>query len=355
LKQLLTIKTRRTPAKLSNIFNLIILQCLFVCMIKFYVGAILKYLTSGWFWISAIAMSTGFFVWLNIDQAGPTQAPSMAPKADFTPLTSPHAKDISSAGTGAKHVVPGVRISAEMLAAFNSAQSYRAFIYSAIKHPEQGGYAYALHVLTECGRVEQWENEMKLSALQHHALDVLRSRCNMTAAEREDFLREINADKQMNAERDPLLQTMGNRLPGASDQAERARLSQQLLEWADPLSVGVVQSREQYTDRNGETRERVFLNGQWYEEPAMEQMNLGWQLANCALGQACGADATSTLELCITRGWCASSVQEAILQGSSDPVEQKKVEEIKTQIVNAIQTQNLRAFISPKGNSPLLQ
>lgn len=314
-----------------------------------------KYINNWWFWLSLFGISVGLFFCLNSDQPDPPQTSAKVSKADFKSVGRSTVKERFDAAAQVKPANPSLRISAEMLAEFNSAHSYRAFIYSAIRHPEHGGYAYALHVLTECGRVEQWGNETKLSTSQLHALDVLRSRCDMTAAEREDFLREINADKQLNAERDPIFQTVGNFFPTAKNQSERDKLSQQLLEWADPLSLGVVQTREQYTDSNGELRERAFLNGQWYEEPAIQQMNLAWQLANCELGQACGADATETLKICVNRGWCASSVQEAIMQGYPDPVEQKKVEVMKMQIINAIQTRNLRVFISPKGNPPIFQ
>jgi hypothetical protein len=314
-----------------------------------------KYITNGWFWFSVLGISVGFFLWLNSDQPDPTQIPAKVSRADFKSVDTPPAQAKVNAIVQVKHADPSLRISAQMLAEFNSAQSYRAFIYSAIKHPEHGGYAYALHVLTECGRVEQWENETRLSISRRRALNVLHSRCDMTAAEREDFLREINADKQLNAERDPIFQTMGNLFPSSKNQSERDMLSRQLLEWADPLSLGIVQSREQYTDRNGELRERAFLNGRWYEEPEIQKMSLAWQLANCELGQACGADATETLKICINRGWCASSVQEAVMQGYPDPIEQQKIEVMKRQIINAIQKRDLRAFISPQGNPPVFQ
>lgn len=285
----------------------------------------------------------------------PPTAVSYLGESNSRPLSTAQRSDkLESSATIDRHAAGP--ISRELMRAYNSAQSYREFIHSAIRVPEQGGYMYAFHVLVECERFSDWSAKAGTTESQQRAISALNSRCDISPADRANFLREINFDRQANFLRDPLLATMADRLVNAKDQAERSAISKQVLEWTDPLTLSGIQTRESVRNSAGENVDRFYLNGKWYEGRQADQMVLAWQLANCELGINCGLDATDTLKLCATRNWCGTSVTEAVKEGlmRTDGTQLENVMYLRNQILDGVKSKDVGVFIGPNGNPPAM-
>jgi hypothetical protein len=76
----------------------------------------------------------------------------------------------------------------EMLERFNRSQSYRAFIYEALKHPELGGHEYAQQALIRCRKFPlPSPAPLNSDTLKTKAIAALTMRCDMTKEEKKEL------------------------------------------------------------------------------------------------------------------------------------------------------------------------
>lgn len=226
--------------------------------------------------------------------------------------------------------------------------SFRAFVYRAIRNPEKGGYLYAQHVITVCRRALEKKDVVALNDAQRAAVMALIQRCDMTKEDLAQYDREL--PELRDAERDPLLGLASDGFISAKSQEERNIASVRILASKEPLLLRIVQSVEVVKRGDGTFTSREYFGGKWYGEERSELMDVAWALANCELGGDCGPNAPSTLQLCIDKGLCGGTLQEAIQRGPSSAWTYDEAAALKSEIVSAVNRQDIRPFIGPEGN-----
>ncbi|QDQ27788.1 hypothetical protein FNU76_16335 [Chitinimonas arctica] len=228
-------------------------------------------------------------------------------------------------------------------------QSFRAFFFDAIKHPEQGGYAYgfaALEQLDHCLRAIKPAPGPPplLDAEQQAAKSTLMVRCDLS----ED---ELNAARGQLAHdidftRDPLL-TLVERSLRATGPAAKSAIAHETLALADPAILRSLQASNMEFPAPNAQGPRYYLAGRWYEgkESALD-MEQAWALANCELGMDCGPDTTATLVQCVQHGWCADNLQDAVRIGlGADRYD--RVSMLRQQIISAVKRRDAAVFSPP--------
>lgn len=230
------------------------------------------------------------------------------------------------------------------------APSYRAFVYRAIRSPERGGYMYAQHVITLCRRALLQRDVPSLDSVRHAAAVTLAQRCDMSKDDLDQYDRELPEIRS--AAGDPLLALATDGLIGARSQAERNVASAKILASKEPLLLRSISSVEVEKLADGSVSMKEYFNGKWYRGNDVEMLDFAWALANCELGVDCSASAPSTLQLCVDKGLCRGSLQDALSSGSANYDELLR---LKKAIISAINEHDIRAFVGPDGNPPLFK
>lgn len=256
--------------------------------------------------------------------AAPAPAPAPAPAA---PLALPSTADLARK--------------------FSAATSMRAFVYEALKKPEEGGYQYAFAALDLC---KYDGTTLRLaptaSAQQKAAHEVLSRRCDMSAADRDAARLQIAADRRASFDRDPYLSLAFDRI-AAIDDPERRRVVAAILHSGDALALQYLNTETSY-QKDGLPYSGVYFAGAYYPGDNDSGMfGHALMIAMCSLGLDCGPQSSVVLMLCVHRGWCADSVGEAIRIGVGPGQAQlyAQIEALAARLVVEIRRRNVMAFV----------
>lgn len=237
----------------------------------------------------------------------PPQAPSVAVPAIVAPMPSP--LPLLPAQAGAVLPLSGEAQPAvswrEMHARYTGARNLRAFFHELLRKPEDGAVFYAFGVLDTCRRA-MGKASLELTGERAAAAQALRQRCDFTPEGLEDAQRELRAVRNLDLRDDPLLDSMVSYL-GADGQEGRAKILLAAFERGDPRLVASLLTPA--IEAGGAAGTVSDGNADALGLP------IAATLLACRLGADCGPDAPRTLELCMTRGWCAGSVPAALRQG----------------------------------------
>lgn len=233
----------------------------------------------------------------------PPQAPTVAaspttPAARATQPQAPISAGVAPLQGARAQVAPSWR---EMHAKYARAPNLRGFFYEVLRRPDDSAIFYAFGALDICKRALS-KASFELGGERAAAAQALRQRCDFTAEGLEDAERELRAVRNLELRDDPLLESTVSYL-GADGPEGRAKVLLAVFEQGDPrllaslLTPAIEASAE--PDANADAL----------------SLPVAAALLACRLGADCGPDALRTLELCMTRGWCADSVPAALRQG----------------------------------------
>ncbi len=104
----------------------------------------------------------------------------------------------------------------------NKAQSYRAFFYEAVKHPNEGGYLYGLAILNQCKAMKVPARMDVRDPRRLDAIERLARRCDMSPNEIADAKREFVAKRGASLDDDPFLRQSFALLKAGSSTEKRA-------------------------------------------------------------------------------------------------------------------------------------
>ena len=244
----------------------------------------------------------------------------------------------------------GVELGRAMRERFNTATNYRAFIFEALKRPREGGYMYAYGAIGAC-RVDS--NAIKTSgtpsAPQREAADTLAKRCDMTEAERSAAFVQIAHDRQAgNLDADPLMKLTFDVLNAKSVEQKRDVIAS-ILNSQDPSLLSSLVTAAAVDFKEGaNTNVRLHFGGRYYDvDDDADVLFYAMQLAQCSLGEDCGATSIKTLKLCINYGWCGASYAEALRAGlGADRAEFfAQIKALAEQLIIEIRRKNIGAFM----------
>jgi hypothetical protein len=192
-----------------------------------------------------------------------------------------------------------------MHARYAGARNLRAFFYELLRKPEDGAVFYAFGILDTCRRAMS-KASLELTGERGAAAQALRQRCDFTPEGLDDAERELRAVRNLDLRDDPLLESTVSYL-GADGPEGRAKVLLAAFEQGDSRLVAslLTPAIEAGMPPGGATDGNADALG----------LPIAAALLACRLGADCGPDAPRTLELCMTRGWCAGSVPAALRQG----------------------------------------
>ncbi len=240
------------------------------------------------------------------------------------------------------------RADGAMLRQFNTATSLRAFVFEALKKPEQGGYLYAIQALAFCGRQGKLADEANADTARREASAALAVRCDISKDEMRAVSRQAEADRYANYERDPFLRLVVESME-TQDPAQRQATVKAILDSGDPLAFEAVPLFARH-GKPGEEKRGVYFGGRYYDGADNTLFNHAFKLAQCELGIDCGPASLVTLAACIDQGWCAASYREALRVGLGARFAEAEV--LAVQIAAAIRARNVGAFVKPEGHAP---
>lgn len=306
---------------------------------------------AAWFWlVVGIAAS----VLIGREWAGSGEAPvppvGARPAQSAPPARSVPAPGMDAGANEASALPVGVRIasSAELVRKFNTAPSLRAFVYEALKKPEEGGYQYAFAALGFC-KYDGTTLPVAPTATtrQHEATEALARRCDMSAAERDAARMQITADRKASFDRDPYLALAFDRLT-ALDGASQHKVISQVLDTQDPLTMQSLDHEVSYIQDGRELR-GVYFAGRYYPGGDGNSMfDYALLLAQCSVGLDCGPGSLPLLMMCIQKDWCGESVNEALRNGLGPQQTSlyAQVETLAARLAYEIKRKNAAAFVA---------
>jgi hypothetical protein len=217
---------------------------------------------------------------------------------------------------------------------FRRAQSLRAFFYSAIQNPKDGGYFYAMQAMSVCADLDKAKIAGQSGTAQT-ATATLRMRCDFTEQDRDDGFRQFAAIRALNYKDDPLLKIMINSATAkGQDQAVSAFIA--AIDTGNPSLIGSfvlphVQSQIQ------------SLGGD--QSKANEVARFALDLIGCRLGADCGQNSTRALSLCAERGWCENGVTASLQSGLG--AEYEKLNSLARDVVANIEKRAIGQMVAP--------
>ncbi|WP_137937899.1 hypothetical protein [Chitinivorax sp. B] len=278
--------------------------------------------------------------------SSPRQADLPIPTNTTQTVPAPMAVDILTSGR-----LPGNMPPDNLALSFGQATSYRQFIELALKHPEQGGYLYAQSIMARCDGLVATLANTKPATLRKEQLAMqvkISERCDMSTAE----ILEMMISRPGLSQQDPLYR-MRQQLSEVSlqrDMRARSILITQALASKDPQllleSPGFALTR---VDPFGQGNPPAhYFNGKWLNGEDSTLFAMAKRLAACAYGQPCHTDHDPWLMgECAISGHCyadrAAYIEAQIVQGR--PAHQKKLWEYVTAIRDAIDHQNVSAWV----------
>lgn len=186
---------------------------------------------------------------------------------------------------------------------FRKAQSLRAFHYSALKRPADGGYYYAFGALALCKSLAKIVT--KNDTEQPRELVELKYRCDFTEQDFEAAERQLEAIRSFKFSDDPLYKLTFDYL-AVKDRVQRSTIVEEAITHGHPevISSLVYPALEETIFRQSGPNKKI--------PPHFAFVST---LLSCELGADCGPNSTRALELCAHTGWCNGSVRESLNQG----------------------------------------
>ncbi len=202
------------------------------------------------------------------------------------------------------------QISRELLNKLNGVQSHRELFYEFLKHPEQGGYTYALAILRACPKESVPGDESKLqNQLQQQALAELKFRCTLPWDSSKPDVAQLLARRDLNWNDDPLFKLLGTFTLARSDQ-ERNGAVNAAAETQDPILIESI--LDNLGTGAGDSFRMTIAGQQYFGKSGEETKQLALTLIRCEFGRSCGPGSQASLNLCGQRGWCADSVDQSL-------------------------------------------
>ena len=304
----------------------------------------------------AVAVAAALFIafeWLGGD-AGMSAPPAAPPPATAArdgalavPAPAPQSRASAVADPGpapAAGEAKALPSSAELARKFNSAVSLRAFVYDALKKPEEGGYQYAFAALELC-KFDGTTLRLPVTATaqQKDAYEALSRRCDMSAADREAARAQIAADRSASYNRDPYLALAFDRIAAINAPAMHSVVAA-ILGSGDPLALQYLATEVSYM-QDGVPMMGVYFGGRHYPYSGMFEHAI--MLAVCSLGIDCGPSSSILLMMCVHKGWCGDSMQGAIRNGlgAQQAAQAAQIEALAARLVVEIRRKNVGAFV----------
>jgi hypothetical protein len=216
---------------------------------------------------------------------------------------------------------------------FQKAQSLRAFHYSSLKTPENGGYFYALSSLSICRGLPKTATG-DFSEQRLKAYNELKYRCDFTESDMETAHRQLEAARNFKFADDPLFKQTFDYL-AAKTRKQRMNVLAVAIETGHPDVITSLvyplleESAFQMIEKN---------------QPPPGYLKFAPALIACDLGADCGVNSTRALELCAHTGWCGSSVREELQNGLN--IDFPKLEAMVNPVLSNIRRRNLDALTS---------
>lgn len=262
--------------------------------------------------------------------------------------------------------------SKELLLRFNHSQSYRAFIFDAIRHPEWGGLQFAQTVLTHCKRYPLGSVPPDtLPAEQASATSTLVARCDLSREENKQL-----SDMLVGQEFDEIVGKTRSLALTRPLQSIDAHEFEELLKSDDPNRNLLVALHKSDVDRDAKAAAitsilrtenpfmilhtlplesnsitggyKVYFDGKWYpSEGNTNALFLAYDLASCNLGLDCGASSFKALSLCSSRGICGDSVASSLRNWSvaREGPRNTEIERLASALTAAIRQGNAKPFM----------
>lgn len=304
---------------------------------------------SRFFW-TAVALAVALVIgreWLQRD-AIPLTVPlvvSPEPAAARAFVPPPAAAPSARRPEGASRLAHA--FAAAMVRRYSTAPSLRAFVYEAMRKPEEGGHHYAFIALATCSySVAPARPVAPRSAEQREAIEALARRCDMSREEMDAARTQLVASRQLNDEPDPLMPLTFDLLM-AGDAPERLKAVAAILETQDPhLLWSLAEAGSAMPDE--EKAKGVYFAGRYYEGGTGSGVyDYALQLAQCNFGIDCGAGSLPVLLMCIRQGWCGESLSEAMKAGlgADKAAVFEQAQALAAQLILEIKRKNARAFV----------
>ena len=236
-----------------------------------------------------------------------------------------------------------------MLADFNAATGYRAFLDKAFANPAAGGLTYANYVIQVCSDFFK-SDKTTANQDQQAAAALLTARCDFSKTEAWQEMQAVMSTKGLSLDDDPALGAILHHLKTAQRTSEDLKSTvSTIISDSDPVSLGNLITINSPMPENFGEKTPEYFDGKWYAGGSQATLDTAWILARCQLGMACGADSTAALEACVEKRWCGGGVQEEIAAGfEGHPDEFAEINRVATRLVQVIQTKNAEAFVAPE-------
>lgn len=227
---------------------------------------------------------------------------------------------------------------------FLKAQSLRAFYYEAIQKPQDGGYFYAMQALGLCRQVRELtaapnSGKQQISAgKQQEALARFRNRCDFTAQESEDALRQFAAGRNLNLFSDPLV-SQAFALMGAKNDAARLDLLRSTIDDGNPELINTLLSPKVDLEVT-----KAFPGVD--KSVGSEYMRFTSGLVECHLGGRCEENSARSLMLCAQNGWCDADYATELSRGLGDKF--AEIDRLAMRLVTDIKRKNTAALVQSR-------
>jgi len=295
---------------------------------------------------AALALFAALVVWTLRTPVRPTTASSASGQAQLAaPQVNAPAPAAATQAAAKKSAPPVQR---EMLEKYNRSQSYRAFLYEALKHPEAGGYHYSIGVLERCRKFTLPFVPNGGNPGQQAAQSQLASRCDMSVQERASAQDQLTAvDQRSTLLNDPLMRLGFEFMTAQSADARSAAIAAILASGDPDLLLTLLHSQVIPGSAAGDG---IYFGGHWYPDGAdATALYLAYDLAMCELGADCGPASISTLLLCANRGFCGDSTAAAIQNGvaANGATQYASIVTLANLLAAAFRNQDVNAFLAP--------
>ncbi len=272
---------------------------------------------------------------------GDAALPAPASPVHSQPVASAHPVPTVGASSAA---APGATPAPlrDTLAKFNTARSYRAFIYDLNRTGAAGEAVYARSAVQLCIRARHFIKDASLTNPQQRAAAAnVRGRCDMSeeelATEFDAVVRKAGDVGKMDATSGRLI-AAESAYDRAGTQVEEKSAVAGLLATQDPFAMYRLAGPP-----SGSAAQTRHFMGREYDVGPNTMFDHAFELAICEFGLDCGPDSPSTLMLCARRNWCAASYRDAFMAGLGPRFAQ--VDELAAQLVLQMKRQNAGAFI----------
>lgn len=240
-------------------------------------------------------------------------APLVATSADTPGIDAP------TPGRASASAPQSAKPSARLLALFNAGTPLKAFLAEALKHPEQGGAYYALHVLSHCRAMRTEESsrgesgggtvaDSPVDGVRRAAIESRKRRCDGFVESEHSEARDQHLLKSGLAGGDPLLKASDafSKARRGADKNARVAALRQVLDTGDPLLLDGLDAGW-FLQHSDDLGLHFHFQGVDYALRSDADMMHAFYLLPCGLGLVCDAHEEETEQVCALTGTCHAS------------------------------------------------